>query len=108
MENLHRDKPLPQVIWRSPAHVLQHPATTTITITAQVTYKKPMPDIETLMQVWPAEFEDFLKEVSALSLRVGLANCDWSTDQGLLEGRAEPHATFLCATRQHCRMAISI
>eukprot|EP01061_Rhynchopus_euleeides_P004394 TRINITY_DN1363_c0_g1_i4.p1 TRINITY_DN1363_c0_g1~~TRINITY_DN1363_c0_g1_i4.p1 ORF type:complete len:518 (+),score=269.60 TRINITY_DN1363_c0_g1_i4:142-1695(+) len=26
----------------------------------QVTYSKPMPDLETLLQVWPAEFEDLL------------------------------------------------
>lgn len=40
MADLHRDKPLPTV-----------------------TYQKPMPDVETLMQVWPEEFEAELKKL---------------------------------------------
>ena len=32
----------------------------------QVVYSKPMPDLETLLQVWPAEFEDLLSRDMAL------------------------------------------
>ena len=33
-----------------------------------VQFSKPMPDIEQLMQVWPQEFEEALKEVRVLNL----------------------------------------
>jgi intraflagellar transport protein 46 len=35
-----------------------------VAVLEQVHYKKPMPDIEQLMDVWPEEFEDALTKVS--------------------------------------------
>mmetsp|Transcript_21709 Transcript_21709/g.56359 ORF Transcript_21709/g.56359 Transcript_21709/m.56359 type:complete len:98 (+) Transcript_21709:845-1138(+) len=41
-----------------------------------VNYSKPMPDIESLMQVWPPEIEDLLQQVSR---EVGTYVCLWWT-----------------------------
>ena len=40
---------------------------------AQVNYSKPMPDLETLLQVWPADFEDLLsREISLPPAKIDL------------------------------------
>jgi len=56
MATLHMDKPLPDV-----------------------TYKKPMPDIETLMQVWPSEFEEALNGMSLPEADIDLSLAEYAS-----------------------------
>lgn len=43
-----------------------------------VSYSKPMPDIDTLMQEWPAGVEEALAEVAAPSEEIDLSLSDYS------------------------------
>lgn len=54
--DLHRDKPPPTV-----------------------TYKKPMPDIESLMQVWPEEFENELKNLKLPPAEIDLTTKEFAS-----------------------------
>lgn len=43
-----------------------------------VSYSKPMPDIDSLMQVWPQEVEELLAEIAAPSEEIDLSLPDYS------------------------------
>lgn len=43
-----------------------------------MSYSKPMPDIDSLMQVWPQEVEELLADVAAPSEEIDLSLADYS------------------------------
>ena len=43
-----------------------------------VGYSKPMPDIDSLMQIWPSEVEELLSDMKAPSEEIDLSLADYS------------------------------